>query len=200
MPGTGRWRAFGVTVSVLLAGAGVTVAATERPAFVIHLDDRADVPPGDLARARVVVERVFREAGVAIVWADGVLPASVSELNAAAGHSRHVAVMLVNISKGERTREATGCVLGLALPARATAYVFYSRIVNTSNTRPVDADVVLGRVIAHEVAHLLLRPARHSNYGIMRPDLDLGFTNPNRFTDDEARRIRARLVDSTANE
>lgn len=193
MARTRRWGAFGVALSVVLAGPCGAVAATERLSVVVRIDDRVHVPPRDLALAKVEVEQVFRAAGVEIDWAEGRLPASVSGLNAAASHSRHLTVMLVNNTE-QPSGGATTCALGLAAPALASAYVFYNRLVDTWRTRPVDVRVVLGRVIAHELGHLLLPPGSHSNYGIMRADLDLGFVNTDRFTVAQARRLRAGLV------
>jgi hypothetical protein len=56
---------------------------------------------------------------------------------------------------------------------------------------------VLGRVLAHEVGHLLL-PVGHSKTGIMRATVDLTIT-PQRFTPEQIRLIRrAVLGDRTA--
>jgi hypothetical protein len=188
------WRAFGVTASVLL-GAPAAAAETDRAAVIVHVDDRAQVPARELANARGHVERVFRDAGVEITWGEPWSSAAIVGWNAA-GRLRHVAVVLV-IGE-EDARGATRCALGVAMPALATASVFYNRIASTAQTRPVDADLMLGRVIAHEVGHLLLPAGSHSRYGIMRADLDLDFVNPDRFSDEQARTIRAALLTRSA--
>jgi hypothetical protein len=36
-------------------------------------------------------------------------------------------------------------------------------------------------------------PGQHSSFGIMRADLDFGYTNANRFSNEEARRMLSRL-------
>jgi hypothetical protein len=87
----------------------------------------------------------------------------------------------------------SGCNLGLAVPGRGRAYVFYNRLVHAARARPVDIGVVLGRVIAHEIGHVLMPPGQHSTFGIMRRDVDFGYDNPNRFTDGESTKIRATL-------
>lgn len=189
----GRWRTFGVTLAMTVAGAHAGSAASARPEFVLHLVDRAGVRPADLARAKATVERVFQAAGVEIQWGEGPAPAFVGGGHAAASGPRHVAVLVVN-NHDESTRGATGCVLGVAVPALARASVFFNRIVETSDKGPVDLPAVLARVIAHEVGHLLLPPGSHSGYGIMRADLDLGYVNPSHFTDDQARKLRDVLV------
>lgn len=199
MARTRQWGALGVTLALVLVGPGGSLGATERLSVVVHIDDRVHVPARDLAPAKVEVEQVFQAAGVEIEWVEGRVLAPMAGLNAGARHQRHLLVMLVNNTE-EPTSGATGCSLGLAAPAIASAYVFHNRIVETWRTRPVDVRVVLGRVIAHELGHLLLPPGSHSNYGIMRADLDLGFVNSARFTVDQARKLRAGLAMPLAKE
>jgi hypothetical protein len=174
-------------VLAVLAGPCGAVAAATRPALVLHIDDRAQVPPHELAAAMIEVKRTFLAVGVEIVWTEGRFQTSVTRANTDPGQSRHMFVMLVN--NGEES--AQGCALGFAAARISVAYVFHNRVVDTSRRRSVDMRVVLGRVIAHEIGHLLLPRNSHSRYGIMRADLDLGFVNPNRFTDEQAWTIRA---------
>lgn len=198
MSRAGRWGALGVTVWAVLAGPRAAVAATEQPWVAVLLDDRAEVPPQDLARAKTEVQRVFHAIGVQIAWAERRLPVTVGGSRSAEGPSRQLSVTLAN-NLELPARGATGCALGLAAAALASAWVFYNRIVDTSRARPIDVTIVLGRVIAHEIGHLLLPPDSHSNYGIMRADLDLGLQNPDRFTVDQARAIRAGLASRPIN-
>ena len=183
---------LGIAGPLLLVVHCAAPAVAAEPILVLHVDDRAGVPPRELAAAKVVVERTFRAAGVEIGWTESRFPASITATRAGFPPARHLAIMLVNNTE-ESTRGAAGCALGFAAPRHSVAYVFYNRIVDASRTRPVDLTVVLGRVIVHEVGHLLLPPNSHAPYGIMRADLDLGFSNPDRFTDDQARAIRSRV-------
>jgi len=60
----------------------------------------------------------------------------------------------------------------------AAAFVFYDRVVALRTHRRVLA-VMLGRVIAHEISHLLLPQQGHSEFGLMRGQWaydDLGIT------------------------
>lgn len=193
MARTTRWGACGVTLWVVLAGPSDAVAAQERSSIVVNLDDRARLPERDLSQAKVEVDRMFQAIGVEIAWVEGRLPGRVGGSHTVAGLPRHLSVTLANNLEAP-SRGARGCALGLAVPALASAYVFYNRIIDESLLHPVDVTVVIGRVIAHELGHLLLLPVSHSRYGIMRADLDLGFANPARFTDDQARQIRAGIA------
>jgi hypothetical protein len=172
-------------------GAWGAVPAAAQPVLVLHVDDQASVPPHELAAAKAVVERTFTAVGIEILWREGRFPASI--LGPKADPGRHLAVVLT-ISGENSTRGAAGCALGFAATRLPAAYAFYNRIVEASRNRPVDLTVVLGRVIAHEIGHLLLPPDSHAAFGIMRPDLDFGVSNPDRFTDDQAQALRAAAV------
>lgn len=195
MAGTTSW--LGIAGSLILAVTGAATDDAARPVLIVHVDDRAGVPPRELAAAKVVVERTFRAAGVAIAWAEGRFPVSLREPRTHLPRGRHLAVMLLNSSESS-TRGAVGCALGFAAPRHSLAYAFYNRIVEASRTRPVDVTVVLARVIAHEIGHVLLPPHSHARYGIMRADLDPGVSNPDRFTAEQARAIRARMAGESA--
>ena len=88
-------------------------------------------------------------------------------------------------------------MLGLAVRPRQSAFVFYNRILEVTRERAIDVGVLLGRVMAHEIGHLLLPPGRHNHYGIMQQDINVDATHPNRFTRDEANRIRQTLTQPT---
>jgi hypothetical protein len=66
--------------------------------------------------------------------------------------------------------QASASALGItdSTDACAAAFVFYDRVLalRTSTTRLLP--VILGRVIAHELTHLLLPEEDHSELGLMR--------------------------------
>jgi hypothetical protein len=191
---TRRWVGLGVAACAALSSASTPASARERPSIVVYVDNRAAVPPHDIARAQLELTSVFHAAGVEIEWSNTGLVGALLGTRATP-RRRQVVVMVVNAGRDE-PRHASGCPLGYALPSGGIAYVFYNRIVTLSRSQPVDVDLTLGRVIAHEVGHLLLPAGRHPNYGIMRATLDLAVKNPNRFTDDEAQKMQDGLARS----
>jgi hypothetical protein len=62
----------------------------------------------------------------------------------------------------------------------ATAFIFYDRIVALrSDSRGLSS--MLGRVLAHEITHLLIPEEKHTNFGLMRGQWsmdDLSLTSP----------------------
>ena len=76
--------------------------------------------------------------------------------------------------------------LGVALVNRCAgggvlATVYVNRVVSLANAAGTDLAVLLGRVTAHELGHLLMRDHAHQRFGLMR----------SRWTLDEVQRDRA---------
>lgn len=191
MAGTRLW--WGALL-VALAARGLVVAAEGRP-LVLHVDDRMGVPAEEMALAKREVEAIFADAGVNIMWKEGRFPASVAGSITKGVSTREIAVMLVS-NTDDPLPGASGCTLGFAAKRPAVAYAYYNRIIEQSLLYPIDVRVLLGRVIAHELGHVLLPPNSHSLHGIMRGNMDLGLENPDRFTRDQARVMRAVLAGS----
>lgn len=169
------WAAI-VLVWVILGASG-EASAGQNVALRLNLIDKMHVPPRELAKAKAEAETIFGAAGVTIEWTTSSAP-----------------LTLMIVANHEPATTTGGCVLGRAVPALASGFVFYNKIADTSSSRPIDVAVVLGRVMAHELGHLLLPNVRHASYGIMRADLDLGYRNPDRFTAEQARHIRRALT------
>ena len=82
------------------------------------------------------------------------------------------------------------------------AIVFYDRVRSLAGGKTAAAPVLLGRVMAHEVGHLLLGPHSHSRTGIMRAfwsDREFGMeaVHEQLFTEEQSRRMRSRLIQQT---
>lgn len=193
MVGLRHWRSGAILVA--LAAMGTAASAADRRPLVVHVDDRVGVPAQALAMAKRAVEEIFAEAGVSILWKEGRFPASVVATITRGLAARQVAVMLINNTE-DALPGASGCTLGFAAKRPAVAYAYYNRIVEQSLIYPIDVRALLGRVIAHELGHVLLPPNSHSPRGIMRGNIDLELKNPDRFTPDQARLIRVTLAGS----
>lgn len=190
-----RW--LGVAMLTIVASVGGEMASEAGPRVVLHIDDRASVPSDELDAAKKIVEQIFEAADVEIIWAEGRFPTTIMRPLGERGLARQLAVMLVNTDVPADA--GTGCTLGFAARGHSLAYAFYNRIAAIAHTSVVDIAVVLGRVIAHEVGHLLLPANSHFSSGIMRAELDLGVSNPDRFTDDQALRIRVAILNRSTN-
>lgn len=77
-------------------------------------------------------------------------------------------------------------------------WIFSGRIERAAHRAAVDRAIVLGHVMAHEIAHVLIPEARHAPSGLMREawrsvELVDAVHGQLRFADEEASEIRRRL-------
>ena len=109
-------------------------------------------------------------------------------------------------SKRESTEEdgEHGGQFGYSLPSAKghgiIAGVFLERTTQMARSLGLDAHVVLGHTMAHEIGHLLLGSNSHAKKGIMRPkwgkrEVHLAKTGGFGFTDDQAERMQAQAAE-----
>ena len=164
----------------------------ESGAVVLHVTNRAGIGSADLAVAEAEADRVFAAVGVRTVWRDAAAPAEDRESSAL-----HLSIVLLSPEMVQRrASEGVGDdVLGTANRAAGWAYIFSERITALAARTHTDARVLLGRVMAHEIGHLLLSTAGHGNRGIMASGIDIRPSGVIQltFTPREGRAIRAML-------
>ena len=177
----------GLSFTFTLFTAGQTLAAQDYPTVVVvHVDNHARIPPDQLERSGLEVTRIYERAGIHMIWVEGdgqADPAS-TELDGRPA-AVHVRVLLLSrdmaISKIARERIPAN-VVGRAAGPTGRAYILTHRVAELTARNRWDFDLVLARVIAHEVGHLLLPPNSHSTSGIMRETLDISPGRSETFT------------------
>ena len=161
---------------VVLAKSDLLYAADSLPVLTAAVHNYADVPGDVLTEAEAEASRIFRHAGVRLLW-----------VGSLASQAR-VRVHILSGPMAARTRTRSE-VLGLATVDCGMAWVLYDRVVDTSNSVTVRTSRVLGLVMAHEIGHVLLAGRGHSHVGLMKPRLDpevlrtglIGFTPKERL-------------------
>jgi len=156
----------------LFCGANASAFEREPLTIVVRVTDYADISLGDLRAAEDEATRVYKAAHIRLVWVNpGQADDGSPALRLTVILAKHAIAGVPN----------TDGVLGFAFHASRVAYAFSEPIKALVLPSPVSFRVAFGRVIAHELGHLLLPTRGHSECGIMRPSLDV--TNfPQRFT------------------
>ncbi len=162
--------ALAVSAALLTARAATAADAPERATIVLHVDDFANLLPGDLNDAETLSRRIFAVAGIRTVWVHG------SEKAPHIEGALHLKVLVLSREMGEQKIAADGVgtdVLGQAAKGCGRAYIFSHRVTALAARHRADLGSVLGRIIAHEVGHLVLPENSHSATGIMSAGLDM---------------------------
>jgi hypothetical protein len=181
-----KWS-WGLILVAGLTGLGQSAAAglpESNLTIAIHIHDYAAVDQKTLTETEKVATGIFRQAGVQTRWIDAA-PLSDQQQVSTDGRSVGLADITLNIlprtmaDRLQLSSEAMGLAPGTGRD-RQIVYVFYNRTDRANDTQQpkfgwiyVRTSQTLGHVIAHELGHLLLNVALHSQAGIMRGDWGL---------------------------
>ena len=174
--------------AVALVFSTIRPAGADPNGVIVHVSDYVTVPPVELRLAEAEAGRIFRAAGIAMIWASGGDTADSSGL--------HLNVFLLNREQSDQKITAERIapnVLGQASRVTRRAYIFGQRVSEAAAENRQHLNVALGRVIAHEIGHMLLPTCGHSDFGIMSANLNMS-NWPERFTKTEVRQLQAILA------
>ena len=128
--------------------------------LVVRIHDAYEIPSHQLATARTTVEGIMKGAGVAVIWprCPCLSPVSPGEL-----------VVRITASVPASTPGSLGfSFVDIGRKAGTLATVFADRVHALAAMAGSDDGELLGRVIAHEISHLLLGTRDHGAGGLMR--------------------------------
>jgi hypothetical protein len=175
--------AIGLVAMVAAAPAPSEAADAAGRVIVIRMQNLCMLTPIEIQKAQSVAGEIYKKIGVSVAWleASEEVPTPLREalnLRVALLSGEHTSRMI-----GERNLAAG--VLGVAPPGVSAVYLFCRRIEDAASTMRRRVELVLGRVLAHEIGHQLLPQQGHSIAGIMKAQLALdglapGFTNQQR--------------------
>ena len=128
--------------------------------LVIRIHDAYGVPGEHLARARATAEGIMSAAGVSVTWPECPCLAAVR---------RDELVIRITTAAPASTPGSLGfSFVDTGLKVGTLATVFADRVQALAAIAGVDDGVLLGRVLAHEVSHLLIGTHDHGARGLMR--------------------------------
>ena len=171
-----------------LAAAAEPVIGASAPIRVLLVIRPSDAMPTPTTGMRKEVERIWRSAGVQFTWTDR-LPRSEPAVDR---------VIAIDVRDADPGRDglplhALGGVPKVQGRMRQIIYVSptaVKQLLVTAGVLPLDGQFAstyartVGRVIAHELGHLLLNASEHRNSGLMRQSfvaLDVLSTDASRF-------------------
>lgn len=116
--------------------------------------------------AEAEADRIFSWARIELKWINCPLEGPAPALCHGRQRSGELAVRFMSKALSSASANALGAAV--FSPVGGTALVFYDRI-SRSPVNSSTLHTMLGRVLAHEIAHLLLHDEKHSWSGLMRP-------------------------------
>jgi len=158
----GSWFLLGLSVT---PHAG---AAEPKLGITVQVYNWAHVAPGTLTAAEGEGTRIFREAGVGVLWLNCPLSPSEAKESPICAEpcpwGRFVLRIVSDVPAGFGKTS-----LGVALRDTGIyASVFYRRVDEFAKEGIATHSQILGHAMAHEIGHLLLGLRGHASFGIMR--------------------------------
>jgi hypothetical protein len=177
---------LGVVMAVGVLGAGRGAGAQT---IVLHVVDCAHVSRSELADAETEATQIYERSGVRTMWVHGEVTSAIDD------HAMHLTIVILARNVSTSLMDQT---LGAA-PHPTHAYVYYDRVAAFARRDAVSIGVLLGKVMGHEVGHLLLPGEGHSRDGLMQAAPNL-MVRSIRFTPAQARAIRIRVASARSKE
>jgi hypothetical protein len=192
---------YSVLVSFLMFCIACVARDVENGAaqVLVNVYDDAGIPVNVLLRAEQSAGRIFRIAGLQVIWRDC---AAVPQNPAREQGCSETRESSLSIRVVRHSLTLTDSVFGVSFldehGSGVYGDIFFDNAQRMSEAAHVSVGDVLGHVIAHELGHLLLGRDAHSEIGIMRPhwakeELKSLAMGRLLFTNEQGRRISQKL-------
>jgi hypothetical protein len=182
-----RTRPLSFVAVLMLVGLRPALAVGQT--VVIQVENDARIPATDLAQMERLVERSYLAIGVRMIWEHG-------EVALDDQRGLRVHVRLLSRTRADRkitTERIRSDVLAQTNRPGRIVYIFCRRIVEASMKYSHEYTRILGLVVAHELAHVLLPAGSHSDTGVMKGRANLWAKLAHDFTPEEGAAIRSML-------
>jgi hypothetical protein len=199
-----NWKKI-ILLGLAFCVGGPAVAAKigpEAPTVTVAIHDHVGVSAEALAEAERTAKDIFRDVGLSVELVE-CEPAEKAQIEQACRRTQFPSHLQLTIA--ERSTSLVDSILGVAyVDENGTGCysdVFFEPTEEVHEQAYVRVGVLLGHVMAHEIAHLLLGTNSHSATGIMRAhwssqDLEKASKHALLFTEAQGRRMRAKVEES----
>jgi len=186
----GQWCLTVVCIAVMCVASPIAendVAGTA-PGIVVYVTDYADVPRHVLQPALRQVTRAFLHVAIPIRWHSTSAPPRPRR-------AWEYTVVMLSPEMVRRKGMMDGIesdVAARSAPAAGRAWIFADRVRAASEQRAMPAADMLGKVITHELGHLLLGTGPSNRLSVMQEQLSLR-VGGYRFTQEQGIQMRQAL-------
>ena len=152
----------------------MTASAAQAGAITVRVYNSAQIPATNLDAARRTAEAMFRDTGLTVIFRPCGRQSSLADPIASCDEPLQPSEFVVRVIDAPVFSPALHPeAFGVAYVVEETnrgwlATVFSDRIGRAASRVGVEADTLLGLVIAHEIGHLLLGVGYHGETGVMR--------------------------------
>ena len=179
------------SLALILACATAWTSATALPAaevlrtsITVRVYQSAGLPSTLEQRALTEAETVLQAALVDVRWRTCTAPSPSAACDLPPGPSE----LLLRIAREGTRRQGGSATLGDALvtrcgPGGVLATVYVNHVTTLAHLAKADVAMLLGRVAAHELAHLMMHTSAHTRRGLMRPNWTAYEVRRNRAAD-----------------
>ena len=206
-------RAFVWLMLTFMVGSISLLSADDRGdrelAVTIQIHDYWHASSQTLSRARQIVTAMYERIGVRAEWM-GVVQQSEwhpgsprrDAISIARIPIAQVTLIILTPKMAARAHVEEGALGFAAVPTEGMgriAYAIYDRVRDTAARAAMNEDDLLGFVMAHEIAHLMLPRGSHADVGLMRGHWNVGdFRQTDvlklAFSPEQASEIRSTLL------
>ena len=166
--------------------------ADERPVVTVKVAIQFGMTAIELEKAKGETSRIFGAAGIQLSW---------TSVGAAVPRGPSVTVSLAAHPGESMTMVNGGPKRALAITSTSASriFVFCARIESLAARSGEPFHAILGRVIAHEIGHLLLPGRPHARSGVMASRVDYRSEHSPSFSNEESALMRWSIASTTAN-
>ena len=162
-----------LVVCLMTAWLGVTPRAEEEipsQGVVVRIYNAARATTRAMSTARGIADRILRDAGVQVGWRACGMPLPTPDACSDLVSPIELVLRVVSVSSPTSDPLAAygASYIDTTTGSGTLATVYYDRVARAAERTHVPEGTLLGRVMAHEVGHLLLGTTTHAEDGLMR--------------------------------